>query len=101
MLKKTLSIILISRWLIAIFVISVAGLAVSPHQKEIPNTRILEGTIINKHIGMVTVGSHGQPGQIFTLSTGPQAEWLALRTGDQIIVEYSRDYIIQTISKQG
>ncbi len=101
MLKKILFILLISRWLIVTFVISVAGLAVSPHQKEIPDTRILAGTVINKNIGMVTVGSHGHPGQILTLTTGPQAEWLALRTGDRIIVEYSPDYIIQTISKRG
>ncbi len=101
MLKKTLSILLISRWLIAILIISISGLAMSPHQNDISSTRILEGTIINKNIDTVTVGSHKHPGQILTLSTGPQAEWLALRTGDQIIVEYSRDYIIQAISKRG
>ena len=101
LLKKTLSILLISRWLIALFVISVTGVAVSPYPKEIPNTRILEGTIIDKNIDMVTVGSHEHPGQILTLSAGPQAQRLALQTGDQNIVEYSPDYIIQTISKQG
>ena len=101
MLKKTLSIMLISRWLIAIFVISVAGVAVSPMDKDIHNTRILAGTIINKNIGLLTVGSYQHPGQILTLSTGPHTELLAYRTGDHIIVEYSPDYIIQTISKRG
>ena len=101
MFKKILSILLVSRWLIAIFLISVAGVAVSPFEQENQNTRILQGTIINKNIGLVTVGSHEHPGQVLTLSTDPQAKWLALRTGDYIIVEYSPDYVIQKISKQG
>lgn len=97
MLKKALSIFLISRWLIAIFVIAVAGVAVTPIEKE---TRILKGTIINKNIGLVTVGSNEHPGQILTLSTGPKTELMAFQTGDLIIIEYSSDYIIQSISKQ-
>ena len=101
LLKKTLSIILISRWLIAIFVISVAGVAAIPFEKEIHKTRIVMGTIINKNIGLVTVGSQEHPGQILTLSTNPKTERLALRPGDQIIVEYSSDYIIRSITKQG
>jgi hypothetical protein len=101
MLKKTLSIFLRSHWLIAILVISVAGLAVTPFGQNTQSTQILEGTIINKNIGLVTVGSNKEPGQIVTLSTGPWTELLALRAGDQIIIEYSTDYIIQSISKQG
>ncbi len=101
MLKKTLALFLISHWLIAIFVIAVAGMAVTPIDKGIEKTRILKGTIINKNIGLVTVGSNQHPGQIVTLSTGPEIEWIALRSGDQIIVEYSADYIIQSISRPG
>jgi hypothetical protein len=56
---------------------------------------------IGSNIDMVILGSHEHPGQILTLSAGPQAQRLALQTGDQNIVEYSPDYIIQTISKQG
>lgn len=100
LLKKTLSLFLISRWLIAIFIISVVGVAVTPCAQEIPNTRILDGIIINKNMGLVTVGSNKHPGQIITLSSGPKTDLLALRAGDQIIIEYSRDYIIQAISKQ-
>jgi mRNA degradation ribonuclease J1/J2 len=100
-LKKTLSIILISRWLIAIFVISVAGVAVTPFETEIHKTRIIVGTIINKNIGLVTVGSQERPGQILTLSTNSKTDRLALRPGDHIIVEYSPDYIIRSITKQG
>ena len=100
MLKKCISIILISRWLIVIFMISVAGVAVSPFEKQIQSNRILEGTIINKNIGLVTVGSNEHPGQVLTLSIAPGTEQLALRTGDQIIVEFRPDYTIRSISKQ-
>lgn len=100
MLKKTLSIILISRWLIVILIISVAGVAVTPFNKDIQKTRILAGTIINKNIGLLTVGAKEYPGQILTLNISPGAEQLALRTGDRIIVEFSSDYTIKSISKQ-
>ena len=101
MLKTTLSIILIWRWLFVIFVISVAGVAATPHEREIHTTRTLVGTIINKNMDLVTVGSQEHPGQIITLSTNPKSERLTLLPGDQIIVEYSPDYIIRTISKRG
>jgi hypothetical protein len=101
LLKKTLSIILISRWLIVMFFISVAGVAAIPFEGKIHNNRIVMGTIINKNIGLVTVGSQEYPGQILTLSTNPKTERLALRPGDLIIVEYSSDYIIRSIAKQG
>ncbi|MGD2096560.1 MAG: hypothetical protein PVG35_03210 [Desulfobacterales bacterium] len=101
MLKKTLSIFLISRWLIAIFIISVAGIAATPFDKETHKTRIVMGTIINSNIGLVTVGLKEHPGQILTLSTNPKAERLSLQPGDHIIVEYSPDYIIRSIAKQG
>jgi hypothetical protein len=101
LLKKSLSIILISRWLIALFVISVAGVAAIPFEGDIDNTRIVTGTIINKNNGLVTVGSQEHPGQILTLSTNPKTERLVLQPGDRIIVAYSSDYIIRSITKQG
>ena len=99
-LQKSMSIILISRWLIVIFIISVVGVAVIPFEKRIKTGRILEGTIINKNIGLVTVGADEHPGQILTLNTGPGIDRLALRTGDQIIVEFSPDYTIRWVSKR-
>lgn len=100
-MKKTLSIILVWRWLFTIFVISIAGVAATPYKGEIHTTRTIVGTIINKNMELVTVGSQEHPGQIITLSTNPKSESLTLLPGDQIIVEYSPDYIIRTISKQG
>jgi hypothetical protein len=101
LLKKTLAIIQISRWLIAVFVICVAGVAAIPFEKDYHNTRIAMGTIISKNIDSVTMGSQEHPGHILTLSTSPKTERLALRSGDQVIVEYSPNYIIQSIIKQG
>lgn len=95
MLKKTLSILLLSRLIIAVLIIAIVSFALTQTEKE---TRILEGTIINKNIGLVTVGSHSQPGQILTLSTGPKTDLVAFHTGDRIIIEYNADYIIQSIS---
>ena len=99
-LQKSMSLILVARWLIVIFIISVVGVAVIPFEKRIQTSRILEGTIINKNIGLVTVGANEHPGQILTLNTGPGIDRLALRTGDQIIVEFSPDYTIRWISKR-
>ncbi len=99
-LQKSMSLILVARWLIVIFIISVVGVAVIPFEKGIQTGRILEGTIINKNIGLVTVGANEHPGQILTLNTGPGIDRLALRTGDQIIVEFSPDYTIRWISKR-
>ncbi len=100
MLQKSMSLILVARWLIVIFIISVVGVAVIPFEKRIQTSRILEGTIINKNIELVTVGANEHPGQILTLNTGPGIDRLALRTGDQIIVEFSPDYTIRWISKR-
>ncbi len=99
-LQKSMSLILVARWLIVIFIISVVGVAVIPFEKGIQTGRILEGTIINKNIELVTVGANEHPGQILTLNTGPGIDRLALRTGDQIIVEFSPDYTIRWISKR-
>ena len=99
-LQKSMSLILVARWLIVIFIISVVGVAVIPFEKRIQTSRILEGTIINKNTGLVTVGANEHPGQILTLNTGPGIDRLALRTGDQIVVEFSPDYTIRWISKR-
>ncbi len=99
-LQKSMSLILVARWLIVIFIISVVGVAVIPFEKGIQTGRILEDTIINKNIELVTVGANEHPGQILTLNTGPGIDRLALRTGDQIIVEFSPDYTIRWISKR-
>ncbi|MGD8990709.1 MAG: hypothetical protein PVI00_04560 [Desulfobacterales bacterium] len=101
MLKKTLTIIHISRWLIAVFVICVAGVAAIPFEKDNRTTRIAKGTIISHNIRSITMGSQKHPGHILTLSTNPKGERPALRSGDQVIVEYSQDYIIQAIIKRG
>ena len=100
MLQKSMPLILVARWLIVIFIISVVGVAVIHFEKGIQTGRILEGTIINKNIELVTVGANEHPGQILTLNTGPGIDRLALRTGDQIIVEFSPDYTIRWISKR-
>lgn len=98
MLKKPLSIFLASRFIIAVIVIAIVSFALTQSKTE---TRILEGTIINKNIDLVTVGSKNQPGQILTLSAGPKTDLIAFHTGDQILIEYDADYIIQSISKLG
>lgn len=98
MLKKPLSLFLASRLIIAVLIIAVVSFALTQTETE---THILEGTIINKMIGLVTVGSKNQPGRILTLSAGPETDLIAFSTGDQIIIEYNADYIIQSIFKLG
>ena len=98
MLKKSLSLFIASRLIIAVLIIGVVSFALMHNDTE---THIMEGTIINKMIGLVTVGSKNQPGQIVTLSAGPDTDLIAFHTGDQIIIEYNADYIIQSITKLG
>ena len=98
MLNKPLSIFLASRLIIAVLIIAAVGIAMTQSEEE---TRILKGTIINKTIGSVTVGSKNLPGQIVNLSAGPKTDLIAFHTGDQIIIEYNANYIIQSISKLG
>ena len=98
MLKKPLSLFLGSRLIIAVLIIAAVGVAITHSEAE---TRILEGTIINKTMGSVSVGSKNLPGQIVNLSAGPKTDLIAFRTGDQIIIEYNAEYIIQSISKLG
>jgi hypothetical protein len=96
MLKKTLSLFIASRLIIAVLIIAAVSIGITHAGKK---SRILEGTIINKNTGLVTVGSKNQPGQILTLSASPKTDLMALRTGDRIILEYNNDYVIQSISK--
>lgn len=97
MFKKPLSVFLVSRFIIAVLIIVMVSLALSQSEKE---TRILDGIIINKNIGLVTVGSKNQPGRILTLSAGPETDLIAFRNGDRIVIEYNAEYIIQSISKR-
>ncbi len=97
MLKKTLSIFLASRLIIAILIIAAVSFAATPSEKE---TRILEGTIINKTVGLVTVGAKKQPGQIVTLSVDPNSNLTAFHVGDQVLIEYNSDYMVQSVTKQ-
>jgi len=96
MLKKPLSIFLASRLIIAVLIFAIVSFALTQTETE---TRILEGTIINKNIDLLTVGAKNQPGQILTLSAGPKTDLIAFHNGDQILIEYNADYIIQSISK--
>ena len=96
MLKEVPSLLLISRFLIAIPVIAVVAVAATHIEKD---TRRLEATIIKKNIGLVTIGANEYPGQILTLSTRPETERIVFQTGDQIIVEYNADLIIQSIAR--
>ena len=98
MLKKPLSLFLVSRLIIAVLIIAAVGVAITHSEEE---TRILEGTIINKTMASVTVGSKSLPGQIVNLSASPKTDLIAFRTGDQIIIEYNAEYIIQSIFKLG
>jgi hypothetical protein len=97
MMNKLLSIFLASRLIIAILIIAAVSIAVTRAEKE---PRIMEGTIISKNIGLITVGSKNRPGQILTLSAGPETSLIAFHAGDRILIEYIENYIIRSITKQ-
>jgi hypothetical protein len=98
MLKKTLSMFLISGLIIAMLVSAVVGTTVSQADKK---TRILTGTIIEKDLYSLTIGVNNRPGEIVTLTAGPAIDLTAFLEGDQIRVAHDQDRAIQSIVKTG
>ena len=81
---------------IALFMISFAGMAVS---QEVQETMTLKGTIIS--IGAdrkVTVQDESE--KMTTLTAGSDTDLKILSGGDRVSVEYSSDGVIKSITKQ-
>ena len=88
---------LASMLVIALFVISFAGVAVSQEAQE---TMVLKGTIISINADTGKVGVQDESGNIMTLTAGSDTDLKTLSGGDRVSVEYSSDGVIKSITKQ-
>jgi hypothetical protein len=87
---------LASMLVIALFVISFAGVAVSQEAQE---TMVLKGTIISINADTGKVGVQDESGNIMTLIAGSDTDLKTLSGGDRVSVEYSSDGYIKSITK--
>ncbi len=88
---------LASMLVIALFVISFAGAAVSQEAQE---TMTLKGTIISISADTGKVGVQDESGNMMTLSAGSDTDLKTLSGGDRVSIEYSSDGVIQSITEQ-
>lgn len=81
---------------IALFMLSFAGMAVS---QEVQETMTLKGTIISMGAdGEVTV--QDESGKMTTLTAGSDTDLKILNRGDRVSVEYGNYGVIKSITKQ-
>jgi len=79
---------------IALLMISFAAVSVSQAAE-------VKGTIVSINVDMGTVGVQDQAGKIQTLNAGPEIDLNVFKEGDRVIIEYDKDMIIKSISKEG
>ncbi|MCK4487388.1 MAG: hypothetical protein KAU38_11580 [Desulfobacterales bacterium] len=88
---------LASMLVIALFVISFAGVAVSQEAQE---TMVLKGTIISISADTGKVGVQDESGKVMSLTAGSDINLETLSGGDRVSIEYSSDGVIKSITKQ-
>ena len=101
MRKKLISRKLVSVLVVALFVLSFAGAAVSQEAKG-KEVKEVAGTIsvIRPDIGKVAV-MEKESGMIVTLTAGSDVNLKDFSVGDQVVVEYTPDMVIKSITKHG
>ncbi len=88
---------LASMLVIALFVISFAGAAVSQEAQE---TMTLKGTVISISADTGKVGVQDESGNMTTLSAGSDTDLKTLSEGDRVSIEYSSDGVMKSITEQ-
>jgi len=88
MLKK-----LVSMLVIALFVISFAGVAVSQEMITI------EGEIASISADTGKVAVQDESGKVYTLTAGSDVDLKAFSAGDKVTIECSSDGVIKSITK--
>ena len=101
MMKKLTSRKLVSVLVVALFMLSFAGAAVSQEAKG-EEAKEVAGTIsvIRPDIGKVAVIER-ESGKIVTLTAGQDVDLKDFSVGDQVVVEYTPDRVIRSITKHG
>lgn len=100
MMKKLTSRKLVSMLVVALFMLSFAGIAVSSEESE--ETKVEKMTITGMiseitETGQITV--LGESSNAVTLTAGPDVDIHNVKVGDHVVVEYNNDMVIESISK--
>jgi signal transduction protein with GAF and PtsI domain len=90
MIKKLVPILVI-----ALFMISMAGVAVAAEKQQ-----TLSGTVIAIEAELGKVSVQDESGKIYTLKAGKGIDLKSLNSGDKVMLKHS-DGVIKTIKKQG
>lgn len=91
MLKKALSILAV-----ALFVISLAGVAISHADQE---TTTIKGKIISIDAENSKIELQDEAGNTVSLATSPNTDMKDCSTGDQVSVECGSDGVVTVITK--
>ena len=106
MMKKLTSRKLFSMLVVALFMLSFAGIAVSQESQETQET---QETQVEKMTGMISdimpdIGQiivvDKESGKAVTLTAGPDLDLKNFNVGDHVVVECTRDMVVISISKQ-
>ena len=81
--------------IIALFMISFAGVAVSAEKEQ-----TLTGTVIAVEAEIGKVSVQDKAGKMFTLTAGKGIDLGALKAGDKVNMKCSSDGVIKAMSKQ-
>ena len=101
MRKKLISRKLVSVLVVALFVLSFAGASVAQEAKG-TEVKEMAGMIsdIRPDIGKVLVVEK-ESGKAVTLTAGQDVDLKDFSAGDQVVVEYTPDMVIKSITKNG
>ncbi len=94
MMNKLISIRLVSMLVVALFMLSFAGVAVSQEAQEVAVEKIT-GMIsdIMPDIGQITIVEKGADKTVI-LTAGPDVDLKNFNVGDHVVVEYSQNIVI-------
>ena len=106
MMKKLTSRKLVSMLVVALFMLSFAGIAVSQESQETQET---QETQVEKMTGMISdimpdIGQiivvEKESGKVVTLTAGTNVDFKNFNVGDHVVVECTSDMVIISINKQ-
>jgi len=99
MMKKLTSRKLVSVLVVALFMLSFAGAAVSQEAKGTEVTKVAGAiSAIKPDIGKVKV-MEKESGKTVTLTAGSDVDLKDFSVGDQVVVKYTPDMVIRSITK--
>jgi len=95
MIKKIISRKLVSVLVVALFMLSFAGAAVSQKSQG-----TITGTIIAIDADTGKVSVQDESGKIYALTAGSDVDLKTFSQGDKVNIDYSGDGVIRSITKQ-